>query len=442
MTKSTSIERLCVAVDRLVDERVGIVHSVREFPRDSGGPDFFHFYAEACNTRAFTAQKNFGCTGGASTNRGIAMGKAIGEAIERYCSAIFETEDFQLTSYDDAPFACVPPDRFAMYSAEQCARPDFPYVPFTNGTPVKWTPARDAQTGEPWYVPAAMVYMPYFFDEAHGEHPIVQRMSTGLACHCSPSEAAMSAVCEVIERDAMTISWQAGLGMPQIIQNSLSEHNRDLVARFDRIGCSVTLFDLTMDHRVPTILSVFRSRITEAPALAFSAASSLDSEAAVRKSLEELAHTLRLAQQIKTSLPTFVPAPHYDNVDTQDDHVHLYCDHANIRLAEFVFNSREHIDFRAIPNLATGDPETDLNILTRQIRNIGHQVLTVDLTTSDVRDVGLSVIRAIVPGFHPLFLGHKRRALGGCRLWDVPQKLGYAGITREAGDNQAPHPYP
>ncbi len=66
----------------------------------------------------------------------------------------------------------------------------------------------------------------------------------------------------------------------------------------------------------------------------------------------------------------------------------------------------------------------------------------VDLTTEDVRPLGLRVTRAVVPGFHPLVLGHRRRALGGRRLWEVPGKLGYPGRSPEQGDNPLPHPYP
>jgi ribosomal protein S12 methylthiotransferase accessory factor len=52
------------------------------------------------------------------------------------------------------------------------------------------------------------------------------------------------------------------------------------------------------------------------------------------------------------------------------------------------------------------------------------------------------VIRAVIPGFHPLCIGHTFRALGGSRLWEVPPKLGYAGLSRDTGDNPVPHPIP
>jgi len=67
--------------------------------------------------------------------------------------------------------------------------------------------------------------------------------------------------------------------------------------------------------------------------------------------------------------------------------------------------------------------------------------LLADVTTEDMRDLGLLVVRAVIPGFHPLFMGHQFRALGGTRLWEIPQKFGYPGISREHGDNPLPHPF-
>jgi ribosomal protein S12 methylthiotransferase accessory factor len=59
-----------------------------------------------------------------------------------------------------------------------------------------------------------------------------------------------------------------------------------------------------------------------------------------------------------------------------------------------------------------------------------------------VEDLGLKVVRAVIPGYHPLVMGHRLRALGGKRLWTIPQKLGFKGITTEIGDNPYAHPYP
>jgi ribosomal protein S12 methylthiotransferase accessory factor len=190
---------------------------------------------------------------------------------------------------------------------------------------------------------------------------------------------------------------------------------------------------------VPTILSILEYQALDAPALVFAAAAHPDPEEAVRKSLDELAHTRRFAQALKSEQPAVVTDPDFDRVVDQDCHVNLFCDHANVGLADFIFSSNEQIDFREIESCATGDVGDDLKIIGE---NIGHTALLVDVTSEDVRGLGLSVIRAVIPGCHPLFMGHRLRALGGSRLWEVPRKLGYQGISSESEANPAPHPYP
>ena len=172
------------------------------------------------------------------------------------------------------------------------------------------------------------------------------------------------------------------------------------------------------------------------------ASADLDPEEAVRKSLEELAHTRRLALFLTSTLPPIAPSTNHDHIHEQDSHIHLYCDHANLPLTDFLFSSHQRIRFQDIKNRATGNHLTDLSLCLESIAAINHQVLLADLTTPDVKKLGLSVARAVIPGFHPLCMGHIYRALGGTRLWTVPQKLGYHGITQESGDNSLAHPYP
>ncbi len=426
----------------LIDDRVGIIHHLKELPKEAGAPDFFHFYAQACNTSAFSGQKNSADAGGASAKRETAVAKAIGEAVERYSSAIFEAQDLPLTSWNSAPFPCIHPEQFALYSPGQYQRTNFPFVPFDQSSTVRWTPAVDPLSGEQWFVPAAMVYMPYFFDRAHGESPIVQPVSTGLACHCSKEGAANSAICEVIERDAFTITWQASLGMPKVKIGSLSQSNQDLVKRFRRTGDVITILNITLDVEVPTILSVLQNSSPDAPALVFATASHLDPEQAVRKSLEELAHTRRLAQLLKSNLPCPSSSDDYDTIVTQNDHVGLYCFHENAQLANFIFLSKIEMSFLDIPNDSTGNLTQDFQTVLKKIKAVNHTALLVDLTSSDIQGLGLSVFRAIIPGFQPLFFGHSIRSLGGRRLWDIPQCLGYTSVLRGSGDNPAPHPFP
>ena len=431
---ATHSKTLLTAVDELVDDRIGIIRHVREMPLEAGAPQFFHFSAQPCDTGAFSKQHNFADAGGASSIRQIAMMKAIGEGVERYCAALYVKEELPLETYESASFRCVAPEDFALYSDEQSQQPDFPYVPFSRMTPIRWTKAVDCCTGEAWHVPASMVYAPYFYEVGQDGPAVSQPISTGLACHSNKNDAAISALCEVIERDAFTITWQAMLPAPPLWLDSLSEENRDLVHRFERAGGMVRILNITLDHGIPSIMSMLMHESNELPAFVFAAASHLSPEIAVRKSLEELAHTRRLAVHLQNNMPSLARR--------QDVHVKLYTHRNSHPSVDFLLKSQESVEFQELPNFMSEDQQSDLRTLCTRIRSVGSRPLLCDVTTPDVGGLGLSVVRALIPGFHPLFMGHDLRALGGWRLWNVPQRLGYKGITKETGDNPAPHPFP
>ena len=443
MPRQREFDRLADVMDSLVDESVGILHSVNEVRPEAGAPNFFHFHVTAADTSAFTRLENFAEAAGSSAVREVAAAKAMGEGIERYCAAIYDVQELLLTSYQDAPVRCAAPNEFAMYSGEQYDRPGFPWVPFDEETPVRWAPGVDLARGEPCHVPAARVYMPYNYYAGTGDSPIDQPISTGLACQLDPALAIRAAIGEVVERDAFLIVWQAMMSPPQIRVETLSAANYDLVERFEAGGNRVVMFDITLDVGIPTILSVLLGRNAGAPAMVVAAASSVDPEEAARKSLEELPLTRLYSQYLMSRVPRMVPdPPDYTSVHNQGTHLNFWTDHAALPMADFLFASTERIEFDAIPSLATGDAVGDVRAMVERVRSVGERVIVIDLTTDDVSELGFTVVRAVIPGFHPLHVGYGLRALGGSRLWRVPQELGYPGITPESGDNPAPHPYP
>lgn len=427
--------------DCLVDPRVGIIRRIVPRPREAGGPAFFHYAAEVCRTEAIFGTTNFPYGGGASTNRQAALAKTIGESVERYCAAACRPTDFPPTTYQAARFRCVHPDEFALYSSRQYAGLGFPYRPFLEDTPVRWAPMRDLATEEQWHVPAVMIYLTYWTYE-EDETAVTPSISTGLACHSDPVTAALNAVCEVVERDALAIFWQAAISPPRIRLETLAQEGRDLVQRFEEAGYEVSLFDITTDVPVPVILSVASNESAEAPALAFASAAATSPRVALRKCLEELAHTRRYCYELSATQPPLPWDSTYRQVVDERDHVHLWCDHAHAPFAEFLFLSTEQRSFGEIGGLETGDSQSDLEELVGQLSAAGYSPLLADLTTSDIAELGLTVVRAIIPGFHPIFMGHNVRALGGTRLWNVPRQLGYQGIDPTVGDNPVPHPLP
>ncbi|WP_433252687.1 YcaO-like family protein [Streptosporangium sp. CA-135522] len=413
----------------LVDPRTGIVREITELRVDDDEPRFVHYLSEACSTEAMGFLKNFGNNGGAAADRRRALAKAIGEAVERYCSACFSYDDFLPASYDELGRPATPPASYALYRREQYDTPGFPWRPFASGTRVAWTRGRSLVTGEEVLLPAAFVYVPYHY---RAETPIAQPISTGLACGSSLREATLSALCEVVERDAFTLMWQGRLSRPRIRLGSLPAPLTDLVRRFQAVGLAVHVVDITTDVGCPSVMTIAEGFTPMSPALAFAAASHPDAEVACRKSLEELAHTRKFSVQVMDYLPPVpveVEAGH-PAVDGQRAHLRYYCPQESKEYARFAWACPDEIDL----DVSAGR-DRSLDALVAAVAATGEDVIACDLTTPDVAELGLSVVRVVVPGLHPLHMGHSNRATGGRRLAALP---GWS----LADDNPHPHPFP
>jgi ribosomal protein S12 methylthiotransferase accessory factor len=423
----------------LLDSRFGIVSRAFRGERDAGSPEFFHYYAEAYQAGALSDDPAGVTSGGAATDRDTALAKAIGESLERYCASIYDRDSLPLLSYEQASFRCAAPERFERYAASQLASEGFPFVRFDRSTPVRWFPAVDVSTRETFHVPAAFVFVPYFFDTARGELPIAQPISTGLACHASYEAACVSAACEVVERDAFTITWQAMLSPPRISRRSIVGPNAGRLARFTDAGYDVALFDITTDIAIPTILAAARHDADSEPALVVAAAAHPDTDTALRKALEELEHTRAWCKRLKCTMP---PVSDPARVQTQRDHLRFWCERENQHFAAFLFRGTEERELGALTRFADPDPSLGFKAVADAIVRAGLQLFLTDVTTADVRELGLCVVRAIVPSLHPLVVGHEIRALGGHRLFDVPLRLGYRPRTSAESLNEMPHPFP
>lgn len=422
----------------LVDKRTGIVREVTELCLDDDDPQFAHYLSRACDTEAFGFPPNFANNGGAAADPYTAVAKAVGEAVERYCAAIFDYDDLLWSSYQDLGEPATPPGSFALYSPSQYATPGFPWRPFTEDSPVAWVRGRSLVTGDTVLVPAAFVHVPFHFTSNHQDTPICQPISTGLACGSSVDDATVSALSEVIERDAFTIMWHARLSGPRIRLDSLPGPLPALVDRFHAAGLVVHMVDIGTDIRCPTILTVAEGFAQTSPALAFAAAAHPDPVVAARKSLEELAHTRKYAAQVMDYLPPVpidVEAGHPE-VRDQRDHLGFYCPQDRKPLAEFSWRGT---GTRELTEIGTGT--VGLDALVADVAAVGSDVIVCDLTTPDVAELGLAVVRVVAPRLHPLQMGHTNRCLGGSRLATVPVAAGVAGWSPDQ-DNPYPHPFP
>jgi ribosomal protein S12 methylthiotransferase accessory factor len=437
----SSLNRLLDVLPRLVDAQTGIIHECYELPPEADAPQFFHYYARTSNTDAFSAQANFRNTGGVSTSRRMAMVKAVGESVERYCSALYSVDEMPFVSSRQADFPHIAPAAFTCYSEAQLAEPGFLFKPFTADTAVRWTPVVDLASFEIVHAPAAAIWMPYYYALDAGEAPILQPISTGLSCHCSLEEALEGALLEVIERDAFSIAWQARLSLPQIRIESLDDDNYALARRIEECGYRVHLVDATNDLGVPVILAVAFHQQQPHPPLVVGASAALNPADAIRKALEELVHTRRYMREVQDWPEPFDIGDDYTKVSEQIHHLRLWGRPDMAEQARFLVASPTRKECDELANLDSGDAAANVRLIVGKLAALGYRAYAAELTTPDVAAQGLHVVKAIVPALHPFYIGHPNRARANPRLYEVPEKLGF-GRLGAGQDNHLPHPFP
>ncbi len=248
----------------------------------------------------------------------------------------------------------------------------------------------------------------------------------------------------MIERDAFTLLWQARLRPPSVRLDTVPSGCLGLIQRLADVHCEVKVLDITTDVAVPTFMTIALSDGPRSPAVAVTAATDPSPETALRKSLEELVHTRKFAKQVMQYIPPIPvePVGAFPEVVDARTHLRFYCDQRARHLVDFAWKGNPTCSFSQVADASVADSTAQLDLLVKLLAAQGLEAIVKDLTTPDIRTMGLHVIRALIPGMHPLFMGHLNRACGGRRLYRVPQQLGHVGLRPGESDNPFPHPFP
>lgn len=430
----------------MVNDRTGLIQGLYELPLAPNDPKVFMVGARLADHSRWLPNdipSLIRQAGGAGLKLWEAKAAAIGESIERYCASIRFHDELVFGSYRDLKdeYQMPHPSTFALFHPDQY--PSLPYWPFTEETKVGWSAAVSLHDGQPALVPACFVYLGYRIHRGEEERLLGPSVSTGCACARSHSTALLKGIYEVIERDAFTICWLNRL-VPQRLdicsEPSLAQLYRETLATQ---GLEYHLFRLPTDLAVPTCAAVVVDTRREIPIIAMGGAAHLDPVAAARKALLECVQTRMYACQMLTEDDDPF-AEDFADIISFDDHTMLYARRDMRHALDFMLNTEPA---RAAEQLWANeryeDAVSQLEIIRHELAKTGLQCFAVDLTTSDLEELGFAVVKAVMPQMQPLNGPYTQRFLGGRRLYEVPVRLGLR--QKEIGVaemNPFPHPYP
>jgi len=237
--------------------------------------------------------------------------------------------------------------------------------------------------------------------------------------------------------------WLNKLSLPKTLLSNIKDKELiKIILLLKNSNFEIIINDITNDIQIPTFCCWLIDKSGNGSAIALGISANLNPELAIRKSIEEAEETrfgIKKLMRVKNDIS-------YENdfskVKTFDDHALLYYKYNMIPKLNFIHNPSKIKEIKNINNISSGNPLDDINICINKINKRGLDIIVVDITTDDIRDIGFYVVRVIIPDMQPLNPNYNYRFLGGKRLYEVPKIIGYKkNSTTEEELNPLPHPF-
>lgn len=351
---------------------------------------------------------------------------AVGEVVERLSlTAQLHIDDPR--SRIVAPWTrlgpeAIDPRRFQSYSDAQYDTPGFAYPRFSPDEDLRWVPGRSLTTGQPVLVPAEVVYLYHEQVRPHG-----YTTSSGTASHFDPDAAITSALAELVERDAMMLTWFTRRRVPRVDAATFGDPQIDemlgRIARARGQRLQLHLLDITTDLAIPAYCAILEN--DGIPAFSLGAAASLSPRIAAWKAILECVHTWNWALSICKRRGPHVPGQPLV-VDQFDDHVYRASQPWVRPELAFLLEGPIRPAPLATPELPAA---ATVREMVRRLAARGCDAFVVDVTLPELRCRGYCAVRVLVPGLVQLYCGDGRWMLGSPRL-------------PTTGLNLDPHPFP
>ncbi|MFZ5825845.1 MAG: YcaO-like family protein [Bacillota bacterium] len=446
----------------LVDERTGLISALEEVPLDPRLPRaVVSWQARAADGYILADIPSDKIAGGTYFDRERARLAAIGEVAERYAGN-YIGRPLLRGSYEELTrqgYTLLDPAEVPLYSESQYATRGFPFVALTRDLRINWVEGYSKTRKRPVWVPASLVYVNYFCGEYAQEPPTNFVMFAGIAGGSSLEAAVLSGLLEVIERDATTIWWASNVALPAISLANQPRIRAALTPSDLTSPITYKIFNLTVDIPVPVMGALLYDPERQIPCMGF--ACRFDPHDAVLKAVGETA-------QLYTGYSYFLDPNSgvWSAVDQGIYHARAIKPYRADRsyrgafrpdyhdMIDLLHNGQYYLDpsthsgIGRLLNAAESAPmpvaepgASSLDHLVAILAERNLECIYVDLTTPDMKDAGLSVVRVLVPGMVPNaptafpFLGPRR-------LYEVPVTMGWAGRPlTEAELNLAPLPH-
>ena len=363
----------------------------------------------------------------------------LGESIERLSGAFaFLKEDLEVcvgsyTSLQQTGRNALAPEALPLFADEQYASPGFFFQPFTRETELNWIKGCRLLSGENIYIPVQLVLFFFFLSEQ--EPRIGYSSSSGMASHVEEALAIIAGVTELVERDALMLSWYANIPLRRVeVDQPLSSKKANKVLEQVKHLPGDVSFWL---HEVGFPLLPCISAIQHLPyykkfAYQAGAATALDGEEAFVQAFLEYGQAemqLKCAlvapqRQFQEGIRLLFDVPPDKPLAEMRTFLETtgYYGHAeNAERLKAFFQSDDTVALSELPTVKFKDSEEQLEYLKAVLQQYNIDPIVIDCTPKQMSQV--KIVKVFIPELvqphisaYP-YLGHPR-------IYELPMKMG------------------
>ncbi|HLO89385.1 MAG TPA: TOMM precursor leader peptide-binding protein [Nostocaceae cyanobacterium] len=345
---------------------------------------------------------------------------SICEAIERY-SGVFQGDEIrEKGSFQQMGERAIHPNTCMNFSQSQYQTREqwnssnsswFQKVPepFDEEREIEWTPVWSLTNQEFKYLPTGYCYFGY----PQQFQPDCWADSNGCASGNTIEEAILQGFMELVERDSVALWWYNRVKRPRVDLDSFDDpYFLTLKDYYHKIKREIWVIDITSDLNIPTFAAISR-RIDQQPEdIIFGYGTHFDPQIAISRALTEVNQLLPSVLSANSDGSTKYPA-------SADPLALDWWKTATIANQPYLTPDKNaatkvSTDY---PQIWSDDLLDDVILCQQIVEKNGMEMLVLDQTR---RDVGLRVVKVIVPGMR-----HWWKRLNSGRLYDVPVKLNW-----------------
>lgn len=439
--KYFSTDELRWRLEPLLAPRTGIMCPAQELAATPGAADLFRYGVPIHNpgglSSSIATSADGALTGaGAGLERDLARNRACCEAVERYCNYM-PPQDLIIATRNELGDTALDLELFPRCTPAEYALPRNTLREPRNDLPLRWTRGYSLISGAPLWVPAIAVYLGLRMDYP-GEGFLIP-ISTGTALGASYEQALVIGICEVIERDALSLTWLHQLPLPELLVEELEVPGlAERMARVRAAGIEQRFYDATSDLGVPTLYALQIDRSGAVHTLVM-AATRMSGRELFNKVIDESAASRYAIENMASKPLPFDPAD-YSTFRRLTDGATLYADPRTSSAFDFLRNTAERRPASSLAECGAADPALELERLTRIFAERGLELAAVDLGTPATKAAGFCAVKVLAPQLLPLATDHNVRFLGTPRLHSAPAAMGYPARSAETV-NAWPQPF-